>query len=71
VNLNEPRTGGLMLCKCGHPKAYHFRQPKWFGGPMTENAPCAHCTSAPHSFTGCQEYVEGDFQGYRLEQEGH
>lgn len=60
----EERSGGLMLCECGHCKAYHFRRAKWFGGPLTENAPCAHCGE-------CEEYAEGKDQGYKMAQDPH
>lgn len=66
MNLREPRTGNLMLCECGHLKAFHFRRAHWHGGPLTDNAPCAHCAGSPNTVTGCQEFVAGSFQGYDM-----
>ena len=63
MNLMEPRTGGFMLCSCGHCKTFHYRKPKWYKGPLSDNEPCGHC--------GCQGYEQGDFQGYRFVQDPH
>lgn len=73
LDLSEPRSGGLMLCQCGHMKSFHFNRPLYYlspGGdaqgnpaPLTEGEPCAHCD--------CKGYVQGEFQGYRMRQDPH
>jgi len=60
MDCTKPRTGNLMLCECGHLKAFHFAQPHWYGGPLTSGKPCAHCKGAPADTAaafGCQAFV--------------
>jgi hypothetical protein len=65
------REGGLMLCQCGHTKAFHFARPLYYGGPMGP-ATCAHCHQDPDTKDNpCQRYVEGSFQGVRCRQDPH
>ena len=71
MNLNEPRTGNLMLCECGHLKTFHFAHPKWYGGPLTDGDHCAHCQGAPNTPSACQEFKAGAFQGYKFEHGRH
>ncbi len=66
------REGGLKLCQCRHPKAYHFKRALYYlppqgdsqgnPAPMTEGEPCAYC--------GCAAYEEGEYQGFDLSVEG-
>jgi hypothetical protein len=61
LNLKVPRTGKLMLCRCGHVEAFHYARPDYYGGPVSKgDHQCGHCA--------CVQYVQGDFQGYNYEQ---
>ena len=67
LDLKVPRSGGLMLCECGHLKSYHADHPMWHGGPLHHG--CVLCHVAGHrDRDDCQEFKAGSFQGYKLEQ---
>lgn len=43
--MSESREGGLRLCWCGHPMAYHPALPAWYGAKHTETK-CTFCDCA-------------------------
>jgi hypothetical protein len=69
MNLYEPRSGNLMLCECGHLKAYHGDHAMWHGGPLHYG--CAMCYKAPGQPLGCQEFKAGAYQGYSMKPDPH
>lgn len=70
-DLNKPRSGNLMLCECGHLKAFHFAHPQWYGGPLSPEGDCVHCKPAPGVRSSCQAFKAGPFQGYKFKMDPH
>ncbi len=68
-SLNVPRSGNLMLCECGHLKAYHDDHAQWHGGPLHHG--CVLCHNAPGQPDACQEFKAGSYQGYSMRPDPH
>lgn len=55
------REGGLLLCECKHPLAYHPALPAWYGAKHSEGPRCSFCE--------CREPKRGEDQRLLLEQQ--